>query len=120
MATVKKPESDLEPRTMSGIPLKPTYTPEDLAARSELASAVRRLMDEFEKGLADPRETAIWREHLATSAGEPVSLATLGERFGVTKQRMGQIAEKLKREFRDRVLHELGTDIQMSWQAGNE
>jgi len=94
-------------------------SPEDQAARLELSVAVRRLMDEFEKGLADPREAAIWREHLATSASEPVSLATLGERFGVTKQRMGQIAEKLKRQFRDRVLDELGEDIQMSWQAGN-
>ena len=74
-------------------------------------------MDRFEGGLADPREAAIWREHLATSASEPVSLAALGERFGVTKQRMGQIAEKLKKQFRQHVLDELGADIQMSWQA---
>jgi len=30
---------------------------------------------------------------------------------------MGQIAEKLKHQFRDRVLAELGADIQMSWQS---
>ena len=118
-------EISLAPRPdEDGIPLaerisRHEASPEDQAARLELSVAVRRLMDEFEKGLADPREAAIWREHLATSASEPVSLATLGERFGVTKQRMGQIAEKLKRQFRDRVLHELGADIQMSWQAGN-
>jgi len=44
-------------------------------------------------------------------------LAALGERYGVSKQRMGQIAEKLKKQFRERVLAELGADIQMSWQA---
>jgi hypothetical protein len=29
---------------------------------------------------------------------------------------MGQIAEKLKAQFREKVIAELGTDIQMSWQ----
>jgi RNA polymerase sigma-32 factor len=95
-------------------------SPEDQAARNELASAVRTLMEEFEAALADERERAIWREHLATSAAEPVALAALGERFGVSKQRMGQIAEKLKKQFRERVLAELGAEIQMSWQAENE
>ena len=52
--------------------------------------AVRRLMDEFEKRPRRRARAAIWREHLATSASEPVSLATLGERYGVTKQRMGR------------------------------
>lgn len=92
-------------------------SPEDLAARSELASAVRRLMDEFESKLPDERERAVWREHLANPSSEPVALAALGERYGVSKQRMGQIAEKLKRQFRERVVAELGADIQMSWQA---
>jgi DNA-directed RNA polymerase sigma subunit (sigma70/sigma32) len=68
--------------------------------------------------LADERERAIWREHLAAE-GEPVALSALGARFGVTKQRMGQIAEKLKGQFRERVLAELGTDIQMSWQSND-
>ena len=92
-------------------------SPEDQAARSELAKAVRGLMTDFENGLSDDRERAIWREHLATSAAEPVALAALGERFGVSKQRMGQIADKLKTQFREKVISELGADIQMSWQA---
>jgi len=116
-------EISLEPRPdEEGVPLSERISrreasPEDQAARNELTGAIRRLMDRFEGGLADPREAAIWREHLATSASEPVSLAALGERFGVTKQRMGQIAEKLKKQFRQHVLDELGADIQMSWQA---
>ncbi len=116
-------EISLEPKPdEEGVPLaerisRHEASPEAQAARNELALAVRRLMDEFDKGLEDPRETAIWREHLATAAADPVSLASLGERFGVTKQRMGQIAEKLKKQFRQRVLDELGADLQMSWQA---
>jgi RNA polymerase sigma-32 factor len=96
---------------------RPEASPEDQAARNELALAVRDLMEKFERGLTDERELAIWREHLATAANEPISLAALGERYGVSKQRMGQIAEKLKKQFRARVLAELGADIQMSWQA---
>lgn len=91
-------------------------SPEDRAARSELSSAVRRLMSRFEDLLTDERERAIWREHLAASE-EPLPLAALGERFGVSKQRMGQIADKLKKRFRAAILEELGTDIQMSWQS---
>jgi len=92
-------------------------SPEDQAARHELSAAVRKLMESFEATLTDDRERAIWREHLAPSANEPMALAALGERYGVSKQRMGQIAEKLKKQFRERVLSELGTDIQLSWQA---
>jgi RNA polymerase sigma-32 factor len=115
-------EISLDPRPDDeGVPLaerisRHEASPEDLAARDELSLAVRRLMDGFEGGLHDEREIAIWREHLAPPTSEPVSLAALGERFGVSKQRMGQIAEKLKQRFRDRVLAELGQDIQMSWQ----
>jgi RNA polymerase sigma-32 factor len=94
-------------------------SPEDQAARNELSEAIRGLMSEFESHLADEREVAIWREHLATSSAEPVALAALGERYGVSKQRMGQIAEKLKTRFREKVLAELGADIRMSWQAEN-
>jgi RNA polymerase sigma-32 factor len=91
-------------------------SPEDEAARSELSDAVRHLMDQFEAGLTDERERAVWREHLA-APDDPVPLATLGERFGVSKQRMGQIADKLKKRFKEEILSELGQDIQLSWQG---
>jgi RNA polymerase sigma-32 factor len=112
-----EPRPDEEGVSLSERLSRREASPEDLAARSELAGAVRRLMDDFESKLPDERERAIWREHLANPSSEPVALAALGERYGVTKQRMGQIAEKLKRQFRERVVAELGADIQMSWQA---
>jgi DNA-directed RNA polymerase sigma subunit (sigma70/sigma32) len=90
-------------------------SPEQQAARGELSEAVRRLMDDFESKLEDDRARAVWREHLATT-GEAVALSALGARYGVSKQRMGQIAEKLRAQFRERVIAELGADIHMSWQ----
>ena len=113
-----EPQPDEEGVPLSERIARREASPEEQAARSELAEAVRRLMSDFESQLKDDRERAIWREHLATST-EPVALAALGERYGVTKQRMGQIAEKLKKQFKDRVLAELGADIQMSWQTEN-
>jgi RNA polymerase sigma-32 factor len=114
-------EVSLEPRPdEDGVPLAEKISanqasPEQQAARGELSQAVRRLMDDFESKLEDDRARAVWREHLATP-GEAVALSTLGVRYGVSKQRMGQIAEKLKAQFREKVIAELGTDIQMSWQ----
>jgi len=91
-------------------------SPEEEAARSELSDAVRRMMDDFERSLTDERERTVWREHLA-AADDPAPLAALGERFGVSKQRMGQIADKLKKRFKDEILSQMGEEIQLSWQG---
>jgi RNA polymerase sigma-32 factor len=115
-------EVSLEPRPdEEGISLSEKLpvresSPEDEAARTELSGAVRRLMTEFETTLTDERERAIWREHLA-AADDPAPLAALGERFGVSKQRMGQIADKLKKRFREHLLATMGSDFQMSWNS---
>ena len=87
------------------------------AARSELSGAVADLMKRFAAELTDERERAIWHEHLSAPE-DPVPLGALGQRFGVSKQRMGQIADRLKKRFREEILQDLGTDIQLEWQRG--
>jgi RNA polymerase sigma-32 factor len=89
-------------------------SPETEAAGHEIASAVRRFMTAFQAGLTDEREQAVWREHLA--ADEPAPLGELGARYGVSKQRMGQIADRLKKRFRDEIVRELGPDVKTVWQ----
>jgi RNA polymerase sigma-32 factor len=88
-------------------------TPEERAVEAEMAGAVTRFVDGFRERLTDERERAVWTEHLA--AEDPVSLGVLGERFGVTKQRMGQIADKLKKRFREEIVRDLGEGIQTDW-----
>jgi len=88
-------------------------TPEERAVEAEMVGAVAQFVDGFRERLTDERERAVWSEHLA--AEEPVSLGVLGERFGVTKQRMGQIADKLKRRFREEIVRDLGEGIQTDW-----
>ena len=73
-------------------------------------------MGEFVDSLTDERERAVWTEHLASE--DPLSLGEIGARFGVSKQRMGQIADKLKKQFRDRVESRMGAGIRTDWLGG--
>jgi RNA polymerase sigma-32 factor len=88
-------------------------SPEVEAARAELAATMQELVAGFRDGLKDARERAVWNEHLA--AEEPVALGELGARFGVTKQRMGQIADGLKKRFRAEIVAKLGPDVRTDW-----
>ena len=88
-------------------------SPEVEAAKAELATAIQHFVAGFRDRLADDRERAVWQEHLA--ADEPVSLGELGARFGVSKQRMGQIADQLKKRFRAQIIDELGPDVRTDW-----
>ena len=90
-----------------------SQSPEIEAARAELASTMQRLVAGFRESLTDKREKAVWNEHLA--AEEPVALGVLGERFGVSKQRMGQIADQLKKRFRGEIVAKLGPDVRTDW-----
>jgi RNA polymerase sigma-32 factor len=88
-------------------------SPEMEAEGAERSSAVRRFVTSFQERLTDEREMAVWGEHLA--ADEPTALGELGARYGVSKQRMGQIADRLKKRFREEIVHELGPDIKTDW-----
>lgn len=87
--------------------------PERNAAENEVGKVIKGLMKRFDETLATERDRVIWREHLV--ANEPTSLVDLGVRFGVSKQRMGQLATRIKRAFRRHVIDELGPQTQLSW-----
>ena len=87
--------------------------PESNAAQNEMASLIGGLMTRFRSTITDERDLTIWTEHLTNT--EPASLVDLGKRYGVSKQRMGQLATRLKRKFRRHVIDELGPSTQLSW-----
>jgi RNA polymerase sigma-32 factor len=93
----------------------PGVSPEDEAADAERTDAVHEFITAFRASLTDDRERAVWQEHLA--AEDPVALGVLGARFGVSKQRMGQIADQLKKRFRAAIVERLGPDIRTDWLA---
>lgn len=87
--------------------------PEQIVAKNEINRVIKNLISSFEETLKDKRDLAIWRENLI--ANDPVNLVDLGKRYGVSKQRMGQLAIRLKRAFRRHIIDELGPKTQLSW-----
>ncbi|MEI6805616.1 MAG: sigma-70 family RNA polymerase sigma factor [Myxococcaceae bacterium] len=87
--------------------------PETQSAKSEIQKTIGDMIGRFEKSLENERDLAIWKEHLL--ANEPVNLVDLGKRYGVSKQRMGQLADRLKKAFRRHVIDTLGPNTQLSW-----
>ena len=88
-------------------------SPEVEAEHAEMADALRGFIEKFRGELKDDRERAVWQEHLATE--DPVALGELGARFGVSKQRMGQIADQLKKRFRSEIVARFGSQVQTDW-----
>jgi RNA polymerase sigma-32 factor len=87
----------------------PGATPAD---ESVGADQVRRLFREkleaFGETLTDEREKAIFRDRLLPPDGvEPATLADLGARFGLTRERARQIEAKLTARLRDYVRAEI-------------
>jgi RNA polymerase sigma-32 factor len=92
--------------------------PEEHAAQNEVGRVIANLTKRFADTLENERDRAIWTEHLV--AAEPRSLVELGERYGVSKQRMGQLATRIKRAFRRHIIDELGPSTQLHWLFGSE
>ncbi len=87
--------------------------PETQSAKSQIQKTIQDMIAGFEKSLDNERDQVIWKEHLVAS--EPVNLVDLGKRYGVSKQRMGQLADRLKKAFRRHVIDTLGPNTQLSW-----
>lgn len=83
--------------------------PERDAAGHELLDALRGLADDFGRSLKDPRERALWEEHLRSE--DPKPLSELAARFGQTKQRMGQLSNGLRARFRERLVERFGEAV---------
>ncbi|HEY1099167.1 MAG TPA: sigma-70 family RNA polymerase sigma factor [Myxococcota bacterium] len=92
--------------------------PEENAAKNQVGAVIGDLMRRFKDTLETERDRAIWTEHLI--AHEPRSLVELGERYNVSKQRMGQLAIRIKRAFRRFIIDELGPDTQLHWLFASE
>jgi RNA polymerase sigma-32 factor len=73
-------------------------TAEDEVARTEFVSLMRSKLAEFAQSL-EGREREIFDERL--TAEDPVTLQELGERYGVSRERVRQIEEGIKKRLRE-------------------
>ncbi len=86
---------------------------EEAVVHNELMSTVEKKMRAFAGQLKEERERAIWYERLI--AEEPVALAALGKRFGVSRERIRQVEVRIKQRLKAHLLQELGDEIELDF-----
>ena len=92
-----------EGRVIDLIP-HPDEGAEDMVADREFYAMMREKLGEFGKTL-EGREKEIFEERLI--AEDPITLQELGERYGVSRERVRQIEEALKRKLREYLVAEI-------------
>ena len=79
-------------------------TPEDQFADTQYRELLRDKMEQFARGLKD-KELVIYRERLLNE--EPVTLREIGERYGISRERVRQIEERVKKKLKTYLSKEL-------------
>ena len=96
---------DTETRVLDLIPSEANV--EEDVADSEFFSLMKRQLDIFSETLSG-RDEQIWRERLVSE--DPITLAKLGERWGVSRERVRQVEAALKKKLREFLVDALGEE----------
>lgn len=91
------------------VPESAPNDPEALAGDNELGAMMKTHLDTFAATLTDERDQTIWRRRLV--ATDPDSLSTLGEEFGVSKERIRQVEARIRKRLRAYLEEQLGDEI---------
>jgi len=83
--------------------------PEETVANDEISSLVSGKLQEFYASLTNERDKEIWNERLIASS--PISLQELGNRYGVSKERVRQLETRIKSNLKEFLEQELGEDV---------
>jgi RNA polymerase sigma-32 factor len=103
------PVGDAEGRSVSKIDMVPSLTegPESLMAAGELQALLKEKLGQFRTTLEGKnKELAIFDERLV--ADEPLTLQELGDRFGISRERVRQLEQRLTGKLRDYLRAEIG------------
>jgi RNA polymerase sigma-32 factor len=90
-----------------------TESPEEAAGEREVGMQIARTIQDYGKTLVKEREIAIWSERMI--AEDPVSLVKLGDRFGVSKERVRQVEAQIRTRFKHFLIERHGADIQFEF-----
>jgi RNA polymerase sigma-32 factor len=78
--------------------------PEEQFAESQYRDLLRQKMEQFARGLKD-KELVIYRERLVNE--EPLTLREIGEKYGISRERVRQIEERVKKKLKTYLKNEL-------------
>jgi RNA polymerase sigma-32 factor len=110
-ASLDAPVGDNEGRPVSRVEMMPSQDrrPDAMLADDEYHSMVRERLDEFRKRLTSEKDIAIFEERLR--ALEPRTLQEIGDRFGISRERVRQLEARLTRQLREYLQSELGEAV---------
>ncbi len=103
------PVGDSEGRSISRVDMMPTSSegPESLMAGGELQALLKDKLHEFRKTLdGKDKEAAIFDKRLV--ADDPLTLQELGDSFGISRERVRQLEQRLTGRLRDYLRAEMG------------
>ena len=103
------PVGDSEGRAIAKVDMMPSLTegPEALMADEELQALLKEKLAGFREQLVGKeKELAIFDQRLV--ADEPLTLQELGDRFGISRERVRQLEQRLTSRLRDYLKAELG------------
>lgn len=103
------PVGDAEGRSIAKIDMMPSAAegPETMLADGELQALLKEKLGDFRKTLAGKdKELAIFDERLV--ADDPLTLQELGDRFGISRERVRQLEQRLTGRLRDYLRDEMG------------
>jgi RNA polymerase sigma-32 factor len=95
--SVDVPIGDDDEATLLNFLQDSKHTPEEQIAESEYRELLRDKMEQFANTLKD-KELVIYRERLLNE--DPVTLREIGEKYGISRERVRQIEERVKKKLK--------------------
>ncbi len=109
------PVGDAEGRSVAKVDMVPSMTdgPEALMAAGELQALLKDKLAEFRTTLSGKsKELAIFDDRLV--ADDPLTLQELGDRFGISRERVRQLEQRLTGRLREYLKAEIGGAAEVS------
>jgi RNA polymerase sigma-32 factor len=109
------PMGDGEGRATAKVDTMPSLVegPEALMADSELQGLLKEKLTAFRKTLVGKdKDLAIFDQRLV--ADEPLTLQELGDRFGISRERVRQLEQRLTGHLREYLRHEMGDAVEVA------
>ena len=111
-ASLSAPTGDDEGSTMADLVVDSTPNACDDMSTAETVEIAHALVVAFAATLtAGTLAFSIWHENLTVDGADALSLDALGQRHGVSKQRAGQVAKRLRTDFRTFAANRYSNDV---------
>jgi RNA polymerase sigma-32 factor len=100
---------DGDTRTLGDTIADPAVDVEETVVHADLLQTVDAQMKIFASQITDERERTIWDERMISQ--DPVSLAELGTRYGISRERVRQVEARLKKRLKEFLTEQLGESL---------